>query len=104
MAGSKRLIASVASPASPTDVQTGSTDAAIRRPILGWTLVLLAVVLWMLLVFSTLFAKALPETGTGWIDWARDDKYFCHLLPMTVPSLLFFRYWNWLSMELFKNA
>eukprot|EP00927_Polykrikos_kofoidii_P075690 TRINITY_DN72083_c0_g1_i1.p1 TRINITY_DN72083_c0_g1~~TRINITY_DN72083_c0_g1_i1.p1 ORF type:complete len:116 (+),score=12.23 TRINITY_DN72083_c0_g1_i1:56-403(+) len=59
------------------------------RPILGWSLVFGSVLLWITLVY-TMFAT--------------NDAYFCHLLPMLVPSLCFFRYWGWLSLEMFKNA
>lgn len=74
------------------------------RPVLGWLLVCSAALVWAALVYATLLAKAMPETGLRLLDAMREDTYFCHLLPTLVPSLIAFRYWGWFSMALFKSA
>jgi len=84
--------------------RAGEFPAPGPRPVFGWCLVLGAVFAWVVAVHVTLVAKVLPATGIDVFDWMREDTYFCHLLPMLIPSIVIFRYWGWLSMELFKNA
>lgn len=79
-------------------------EAADARPLLGWSLVGGSLAVWAAVVYMTLVAKVIPESGSVVLDWAREDTYFCHLLPVMVPSLVILRYWGWFSMELFKNA
>jgi len=74
------------------------------RPLIGLSLVIAAVVVWVAVVYIALVAKILPQTGIAALDWARGDTYFCHALPMTLVTLVVFRYWGWLSLEFFKNA
>jgi len=84
--------------------RAGDLPSTLPRPVLGWSLVIGAVLVWVTVVYMTLVSKALPATGNVVLDWMREDMYFCHLLPMLIPSLILFRYWGWFSMELFKSA
>ncbi|CAK0792832.1 unnamed protein product [Prorocentrum cordatum] len=75
--------------AAPESVHAaGSTP----QPCLGWSIAVCAVAAWVVVVYTTLVAKV------------RADTFFCHLLPMLLPTLVLFRYWSWYSLESFKNT
>ncbi|CAK0792831.1 unnamed protein product [Prorocentrum cordatum] len=87
--------------AAPESVHAaGSTP----QPCLGWSIAVCAVAAWVVVVYTTLVAKAMPVTGWAVLDWVRADTFFCHLLPMLLPTLVLFRYWSWYSLESFKNT
>ncbi|CAK0792834.1 unnamed protein product [Prorocentrum cordatum] len=81
-----------------------SLSALHSQPCLGWSIAVCAVAAWVVVVYTTLVAKAMPVTGWAVLDWVRADTFFCHLLPMLLPTLVLFRYWSWYSLESFKNT
>ena len=47
------------------------------------------------------FSKVLPPTSNWLIEWMRNDKYFCLLVPLVaVPVSLFANYIRWFTLSL----
>ncbi|CAG9322750.1 unnamed protein product [Blepharisma stoltei] len=37
------------------------------------------------------------------LRWIQEDKYYCFLIPMIVPTTFILVYGNWLSMKFFRH-
>ena len=56
-------------------------------------------------LFWMVFSKVLPPTSNWLIEWMRNDKYFCLLVPLVaVPVSLFANYIRWFTLSLASGA
>ena len=78
--------------------------AMVRAALVGagdWCgLGLFAVVV---LSFWLLLSTFVPATGNWFLDWLREDQYYCLLVPLTVPVTLVASYFTWLFNMLFQR-
>lgn len=57
------------------------------------------------LLFWLLVSKLLPPTDNWVIEWMRQDRYYCILVPIVaVPMNLFANYIRWVSLSLAKGG
>ncbi|KAD3068619.1 hypothetical protein E3N88_36499 [Mikania micrantha] len=54
--------------------------------------------------FTILISKLLPRSDNAIIYALQSDRYYCFLVPLTLPVLVVAVYFYWLSMKLFKHA
>ncbi|KAL8192069.1 hypothetical protein R6Q57_028190 [Mikania cordata] len=52
----------------------------------------------------TVISKLLPPSDNAIICALQSDRYYCFLVPLTLPVLVVAVYFYWLSMKLFKHA
>ncbi|KAK8641240.1 hypothetical protein V6N13_010658 [Hibiscus sabdariffa] len=55
-------------------------------------------------LFAAFMSKLLPPSNYPLIAAIRNDRYYCYLVPLTLPILVIAVYFHWLSMKLFKHA
>nr|GMC91762.1 Phosphatidylinositol N-acetylglucosaminyltransferase subunit Y [Ipomoea batatas] len=70
----------------------------------GWMLIIFGSISFLLFVYAAGFSKFLPDSGNPIIAAIQNDRYYCFLVPLTLPLLLVAVYFHWLSMKLFKHA
>jgi phosphatidylinositol glycan anchor class Y biosynthesis protein len=54
--------------------------------------------------YATVLSKMLPPSGIPLLSVIENDRYYCLLVPLTIPVLVVLVYFHWLSMKLFKHA
>ncbi|CAA7397114.1 unnamed protein product [Spirodela intermedia] len=54
--------------------------------------------------FAAILSKLLPPFENKFIAAVQHDRYYCMLVPLTLPVLVVAVYFHWLSMKLFKHA
>ena len=55
------------------------------------------------LVYWLVLSKLLPPTGNLYLDWLRDDTYYCVLVPLTLPVTVVAGYLSWFTNQLFRR-
>ncbi|RZC79640.1 hypothetical protein C5167_042218 [Papaver somniferum] len=58
----------------------------------------------LLFLFSAIISKLLPPSSNQIVSAVQNDRYYCFLVPLTLPVLVVAVYFHWLSMKLFKHA
>jgi hypothetical protein len=53
--------------------------------------------------YVTLLSWWQPTLSNRFIDAIRDNNYYLLLLPVLIPTLVFFTWMNWLGMQFFKR-
>lgn len=54
-------------------------------------------------VFSLVVSKLLPPLSNPALRAVQEDRYFCLLVPLTLPVTFLFIVVNWASLKLFKH-
>ena len=72
---------------------------SMARPAAG----LLTFVAFVVLSFWLLLSNFVPPTGNRFLDWLREDQYYCLLVPLTVPVTLAASYFTWFTKMLFQR-
>ncbi|MCL7038525.1 hypothetical protein MKW94_003427 [Papaver nudicaule] len=70
----------------------------------GYFFLLLGSISFLLFLFSAILSKLLPPSSNQIISAIQNDRYYCFLVPLTLPVLVVAVYFHWLSMKLFKHA
>ncbi|XP_021648512.2 uncharacterized protein LOC110641186 [Hevea brasiliensis] len=70
----------------------------------GWWLIGIGLVSFVGFLFAAVISKLLPSSDNPIISAIQNDRYYCVLVPLTVPILVVAVYFHWLSMKLFKHA
>ncbi|KAL6188895.1 hypothetical protein ACLB2K_040286 [Fragaria x ananassa] len=55
-------------------------------------------------LYATVVSKLLPPSDNPIISAIQNDRYYCFLVPLTLPVLVVSVYFHWLSMKMFKHA
>ncbi|CAH8281774.1 unnamed protein product [Eruca vesicaria subsp. sativa] len=70
----------------------------------GCFLVIIGSISFVGFVFAALLSKLFPLSDNPIIQAIQNDRYYCFLAPLTLPTLLVSVYFHWLAMKLFKHA
>ncbi|KAL1199123.1 hypothetical protein V5N11_014622 [Cardamine amara subsp. amara] len=70
----------------------------------GGFLVIIGAISLIGFVFAAIISKLFPLSDNLIIQAIQNDRYYCFLVPLTLPALLVAVYFHWLSMKLFKHA
>lgn len=54
--------------------------------------------------YAAILSKLLPQSENIFLSAIQNDRYYCLLVPLTLPVLVVAVYFHWLSMKLFKHA
>ena len=55
------------------------------------------------LLYWLLLSKLLPPTGHWLLDALREDRYYCVLVPLSLPIALVASYLGWFASKLFRH-
>ncbi|KAL7174250.1 hypothetical protein ACSBR2_033496 [Camellia fascicularis] len=70
----------------------------------GWFLLIFGSVFFVGFFYAAIILKFLPPFDNALISVIQTDRYYCFLVPLTLPILLVAVYFHWLSMKFFKHA
>ncbi|KAL6191340.1 hypothetical protein ACLB2K_037731 [Fragaria x ananassa] len=70
----------------------------------GWLFIGSGSVLFVGFLYATVVSKLLPPSDNRIISAIQNDRYYCFLVPLTLPVLVVAVYFHWLSMKMFKHA
>jgi hypothetical protein len=70
---------------------------------LGFVLLLCSHFVFVVSFYAIIVSKWMPETGNKILDAIREDRFYCYLIPMTIPVAITFVVWNWIGMKLFRH-
>ena len=66
-------------------------------------LVIGSVLSFAFLLYWLLLSKLLPPTGHWLLDALREDRYYCVLVPLSLPIALVASYLGWFASKLFRH-
>ena len=73
--------------------------------ILGYAFVFAGFLFWVVGFYSVIVSKLfMPYTGHLILDWIKDDKYYCALIPSWLLSVAIVSWVNWVSMKYFRHT
>lgn len=75
-----------------------------RDQLMGTTLVALGSVLFVHFFYAAIVSKLLPPYENRLLSAIQNDRYYCLLVPFTLPVIIVAVYLHWLSMKIFKHA
>ncbi|KAK1397487.1 putative phosphatidylinositol N-acetylglucosaminyltransferase subunit Y [Heracleum sosnowskyi] len=55
-------------------------------------------------LYAAIISKLLPPSENSIVAAIQNDRYYCFLVPLTLPIIIVAVYFHWLSMKLFKHA
>ncbi|KAJ8752521.1 hypothetical protein K2173_004809 [Erythroxylum novogranatense] len=70
----------------------------------SWFLIVAGLVSFIGFVFAAIISKLLPSSDNPIVSAIQNDRYYCFLVPLTLPITVIAVYFHWLSMKLFKHA
>ncbi|WCJ38969.1 hypothetical protein M5689_019996 [Euphorbia peplus] len=79
-------------------------DSSKTTELWGWLFVGIGSVSFVGFLFAAVVSKLLPLSDNPIISSIQNDRYYCFLVPLTLPVLVVAVYFHWLSMKLFKHA
>ncbi|KMZ64724.1 hypothetical protein ZOSMA_350G00160 [Zostera marina] len=88
---------------APGSISSPSTSPG-RTRLWGISFILLGCCSLVAFLFASIISKFLPPFQNPFLNAIQNDRYYCLLVPLTVPILFVAVYFHWLSMKLFKHA
>ncbi|KAL6981001.1 hypothetical protein U1Q18_022638 [Sarracenia purpurea var. burkii] len=70
----------------------------------GWCFLIFGFVFFVGLFYAAIISKLLPPSDNALLSAIQNDRYYCFLVPLTLPILVVAVYFHWLSMKFFKHA
>ncbi|XP_058199296.1 uncharacterized protein LOC131314567 isoform X1 [Rhododendron vialii] len=75
-----------------------------RTEFRGWFFLIFGCVSFLGFFYAAIISKFLPPSDNALISAVQNDRYYCFLVPLTLPILVVAVYFHWLSMKFFKHA
>ncbi|KAI5018171.1 uncharacterized protein LOC123440208 [Hordeum vulgare subsp. vulgare] len=72
--------------------------------VMGSAFVAFGVTLLAGFLYVAVGSKALAPSDNWFLLAVQNDRYYCLLVPLTVPVIIVAVYLHWLSMKMFKHA
>ncbi|XVE74758.1 hypothetical protein DITRI_Ditri12bG0043600 [Diplodiscus trichospermus] len=85
-------------------VSGGNSSRSRTTTFWGWLFVGIGFFFLPGFLFTAFISKLLPPSNYRLIAAIQNDRYYCYLVPLTLPLLVVAVYFHWLSMKLFKHA
>ena len=73
--------------------------------ILGYAMIFSGFCFWVIGMYSCFVSKLfMPHCGHLILDWIKDDKYYCALVPAWTLFICCMMAVNWFSMKFFRHT
>ena len=73
--------------------------------LIGYALIFLGASIWIYACYSIIISKwFVQRTGHKFLDWVKEDTYYCCTLPSYLLIMLIISYFNWAAMKYFRHA
>ncbi|ORX99051.1 hypothetical protein K493DRAFT_313366 [Basidiobolus meristosporus CBS 931.73] len=69
----------------------------------GYASLLVTYLLFISSMYAIVVSKYIPYTGNKYLDWIKEDTYYCLLLPITLFVSVYAVFWNWMGMKFFRH-
>lgn len=96
--------AAVTAGQEPSESQEVEAEGSLSSVVTGGCMMLFAAIIVVCELYAILISKLLPYTGISWLDAIKDDWHFCLIIPANVGASVFFIYWNWFALTVFRNC
>ncbi|PSR90170.1 hypothetical protein CEY00_Acc30368 [Actinidia chinensis var. chinensis] len=70
----------------------------------GWCFLIFGFVFFVGFFYAAIVLKLLPPSDNALVSSMQNDRYYCFLVPLTLPIIFVAVYFHWLSMKFFKHA
>ncbi|KAL2920145.1 hypothetical protein HK105_200211 [Polyrhizophydium stewartii] len=102
--GRPRAASPVRAPPSPR-INQGDDPFDGRLRVYGWLLLAATAAYFAFNLFTLVLRHWLipANSGSRLLEWIRNDKYYCYLIPVFGPVFVFFIFFNWLGMKYFRQ-
>ncbi|KAL7197484.1 hypothetical protein ACSBR2_020095 [Camellia fascicularis] len=70
----------------------------------GWCFIMLGSISFLGFLSAAIVSRFLPVSENHIAIAIRNDRYYCFLVPLTLPIIVVAVYFHWLSMKFFKHA
>ncbi|WOG88244.1 hypothetical protein DCAR_0207478 [Daucus carota subsp. sativus] len=54
--------------------------------------------------YAAILSNLIPPSQNQFAAAIQNDRYYCFLVPLTLPIIIVAVYFHWLNMKLFKHA
>uniref|UniRef100_A0A0E0JTF6 Uncharacterized protein n=1 Tax=Oryza punctata TaxID=4537 RepID=A0A0E0JTF6_ORYPU len=75
-----------------------------RDQLIGSVFIAFGIVLFVGFFYAAVLTKMLPPYENRFLSAIQNDRYYCLLVPLTLPVIIVAVYLHWLSMKMFKHA
>ncbi|KAI5002340.1 hypothetical protein ZWY2020_026990 [Hordeum vulgare] len=75
-----------------------------RDQVMGLAFVASGIVLFVGFFYAAVVSKLFPPYENQLLSAIQNDRYYCLLVPLTLPVIIVAVYLHWLSMKMFKHA
>ncbi|KAG8053983.1 hypothetical protein GUJ93_ZPchr0001g29741 [Zizania palustris] len=75
-----------------------------RELLMGVAFIAFGIVLFVGFFYAAIVSKLLPPYENRFLSAIQNDRYYCLLVPLTLPVIIVAVYLHWLSMKMFKHA
>mmetsp|Transcript_58808 Transcript_58808/g.67016 ORF Transcript_58808/g.67016 Transcript_58808/m.67016 type:complete len:112 (+) Transcript_58808:48-383(+) len=89
--------------ASTGNTQNDGAKTDDLQLIYGYSLIVIAFLVFFVFMYACIFSKLLPETNHVLLDYIREDYYYTILLPTLIPTSVLWVYSNWVSLKFFRH-
>lgn len=99
----------MAAAGSETKVRWNRPEEHRWRPLTGLALCAASLIVMVVMTVSIAgdllgIAPGQGATGVKWIDRALEDEYYSRTLPVLIPGVITYVYFNWLSARFFEHT
>uniref|UniRef100_J3L7P8 Uncharacterized protein n=1 Tax=Oryza brachyantha TaxID=4533 RepID=J3L7P8_ORYBR len=75
-----------------------------RDQLIGSAFIAFGITLLAGFFYAAVLSKMLPPYENRFLSAIQNDRYYCLLVPLTLPVIIVAVYLHWLSMKMFKHA
>ncbi|VAH84839.1 unnamed protein product [Triticum turgidum subsp. durum] len=75
-----------------------------RDELTGSAFVAFGIILFVGFFYAAVVSKMLPPYENRLLSAIQNDRFYCLLVPLTLPMIIVAVYLHWLSMKMFKHA
>jgi phosphatidylinositol N-acetylglucosaminyltransferase subunit Y len=65
----------------------------------GYALIVFSIVIFVIEIYTALISKIMPYTGNRILDAIKDDYVLCYAIPLLLPLLITFAFFNHFALR-----
>uniref|UniRef100_A0A0E0N7F6 Uncharacterized protein n=1 Tax=Oryza rufipogon TaxID=4529 RepID=A0A0E0N7F6_ORYRU len=74
-----------------------------RDQLIGSAFIAFGIILFVGFFYAAVLTKMLPPYENRFLSAIQNDRYYCLLIPLTLPVIIVAVYLHWLSMKMNSN-
>ena len=69
----------------------------------GYLIIFATFAVLVLYLYVAIVLKMLPYTSNAFLNYLKDDEYYCFAIPLALLPTLLIVYLNWLSIKVYES-